>query len=156
MTPMQLVAVFVLLTAPAFWAWNFAAPYLKRHGPPVPAFFRDGVTSKELDQVAEPALKIINPFLGVVGRLISGQDAKLTVAVSVGAFVAFRLFRYISLFTLSYLVVLVAFTLPKVYELKKADIDKVLNVVVSKTKELYAEVEKVVFKKAGKPSAKLE
>ena len=46
-------------------------------------------------------------------------------------------------------VVLLAFTLPKGYEAKQQDVDRLLGAASAKAKELYAKVDEVVFKKVA-------
>ena len=50
--------------------------------------------------------------------------------------------------------VLLAFSLPKGYEAKQAEVDKVLAILSGKAKEIYTKVEEVVFKKIPKGSPK--
>ena len=45
--------------------------------------------------------------------------------------------------------VLLAFTLPKAYEAKQQDVDRLLGAASTKVKELYAKVDEVVFKKVA-------
>ena len=47
--------------------------------------------------------------------------------------------------------VLLAFSLPKAYEVRQHDVDKVVEAASAKVKELYHKAEETVFKKAGTP-----
>ena len=50
--------------------------------------------------------------------------------------------------------ILLAFSLPKGYEAKQADVDKVFAIISTRVKELNTKIEDVVFKKIPKASQK--
>lgn len=78
-----------------------------------------------------------------------------TLIAAAGLFATARISAFLSLLTLAYLPVLAAFTLPKVYELRKDDIDQGMNTGRAKLTSVYDKyVAGIVAKipRAGAPS----
>jgi len=152
--PARLLSLLSLIASATFLAWNIAAPLLKRQGPQVPRFLEEGISAEDGKKILDSALLYINPALSLAGKLVTGKDSKLSVMVFVGSFMAYQVFGFFDFLTMALTCVLLAFSLPKVYESKQSEIDSLLASGLSKGKELYAKLEETVFKKIPKSSLK--
>lgn len=142
------------IAATATFLWAQIGNFVSRSGPPVPTILTKGVTEEEARQYAVSMLPAVNRVLGTLGVIVSGKDLRLSSLVIGGSYAAARVFSVISPLTLSYLVVLLAFTLPKAYESKQDDVDKVAREVRLRLKEAYDKVNDAVLSKipkAGQP-----
>ncbi|PNW83154.1 hypothetical protein CHLRE_06g308950v5 [Chlamydomonas reinhardtii] len=130
-----IVSYLLSIISLALFLWSHLGHFVSRSGPPVPEFLVKGVTQEQARQVADAALPVVNKALGYVGVLASGKDLKTSSLVVVGSYTAGRIFALASPFTLAYVVVVLAFVLPKAYEAKQDEVDKVLAVVKAKVDE---------------------
>ncbi|PNH06921.1 Reticulon-like protein B1 [Tetrabaena socialis] len=135
------------------FTWAQAATFVNWLGPPVPAILTHGMTEEDARKVAESARPAINKALAVVGVLASGKDLRLSLLVAFGSYLAARIFALISPLTLAYIVVLLAFTLPKAYEAKHEDVDKVVKLIKDKVHEVGAKFNETVLSKIPKAKA---
>lgn len=177
-TPSQLITLAIAIVTPLSFGWAFAASLLKREGPHVPDFLTHGLNDAEISKHASSLATAINPTLGVIsplhdiftapshtpqillstaflGKVLSGKDLKLSGFVTLASFSAYRLFCLISLPTLAFITTLLAFTLPKAYQLKEKEVDQVASAAFSKGKELVAKVNEVVMAKVKEVQSKL-
>jgi hypothetical protein len=79
----------------------------------------------------------VNHALSFVNRILSGRDPTLSVIIGIVLWVVSRVAAMMSLLSLAYLPVLLAFTIPKVYELRKDEIDAGLNAGRAKVTEIH-------------------
>ncbi|EFJ52248.1 hypothetical protein VOLCADRAFT_103251 [Volvox carteri f. nagariensis] len=141
-----IICYAVAIASLATFLWAQMGNIVGRSGPPVPALLTRGLSEDEARKFTDAALPVLNKALATIGVLASGKDLKLSLLVVGGAYSAARVFAAISPVTLVYVVVLIAFTAPKIYELKQDEIDKVLATVKSKVNELTAKFSEVVSK----------
>ncbi|CAD7702309.1 unnamed protein product [Ostreobium quekettii] len=138
---LSLLAYAMLGILGGFLVWTNAAALLKKPGPPIPSFVKDGVSDDDILKVAQKLTPAINDALGVVHRTITGADMVLAAKVCGALFVIAKIGGCFSLFTLCYIGVLAAFALPKVYELKKDEIDGAAAKALEQAKTLYSKAE---------------
>eukprot|EP00210_Caulerpa_lentillifera_P008903 g8494.t1 len=141
-------AVFALLTG--LLIWHYAAPFVKMN-PPIPTLISNGITEEEAKKAVEKAVPYANRLLATANTVITGKDLLLSAKVLGVLYVVARVSAMISLFTLAYFGVLVAFVAPKVYEMRKDQIDGYIAIAMEKLKEYYKQVESAMKKI---PSAK--
>jgi len=120
--------------------WHYAAPLVKMP-PPIPAFIQDGLSEEEVKKQVEKFLPKVNELIAMVRRVISGQDLTLSAKVLGGLYTVARISAIFSLFTLAYLGVLIAFVAPKVYEMRKDEIDGYIAIAMEKLKGFYKQIE---------------
>ncbi|KAL4450106.1 hypothetical protein ABPG77_010775 [Micractinium sp. CCAP 211/92] len=124
---LQTVAYTLLTLVLGCFLWNNLASFTHRPPVPVPLVLREGIKASDAKDVAEKATVQINKGLAYANRLATGREPVLTGSVVGALYVAGRLAGAVSIFGLAYSVVLGAFTAPKVYELKKAEIDALVD-----------------------------
>mmetsp|Transcript_36600 Transcript_36600/g.81461 ORF Transcript_36600/g.81461 Transcript_36600/m.81461 type:complete len:222 (+) Transcript_36600:208-873(+) len=150
-----LLVTFLFVSA-VFLLVQSAMGYLGRDLVKIPAVFKEGISESAAKDLVSRNIPYVNKALSFIGKLASGKDVKLSAATGAGLFVAAYIMRFISVLTFAFVVVLLAFSLPKAYELKKDEVDRVVAQLLSKVKELYAKVEDAVFKKAPKAQAQAQ
>lgn len=131
LSTVALVAIIVSFT------WSSIAGFLNRAGPPVPSILREGVSEGQAKHLLEECIPLLNKALALAYRLASGKDFALTVQAVLVLFMVSKLSSRISVLSSAYLVVLLAFSAPKLYELKRTEIDTTAKDVHSKAKALY-------------------
>lgn len=134
----------------AAFLWAQMGNFVSKSGPPVPAVLTNGLSEDDVRKYGEAVRPLANKVLGVLGVLVSGKDLKLSAMVISGAYSAARIFAVVGPITLGYLVVLLAFTLPKGYELKRDEVDGVVGVARNKLDELYGKFNDAVLSKIPK------
>lgn len=149
---LTIIADAMLLAVLVCFLWANIGSMIGRAGPPVPAILQTGVTERDLSDLAAGVKDPLNKLLGFLGRLAAGKEAKLSGIVVVACFVLSKVGGLFSLLGFLYTIVLVAFSAPKVYELKKDEIDELLSKAQVKAKEGYAQFNEQVLKKIPKGS----
>jgi len=127
-------ALFAVVTS---FLWATLANFLNRPGPPVPQILREGVSEKQVKSLAEQVTPLINQALAVGYRLATGKDVFLTAQVAFALYVVSKLGSWFTVVGWMYAIVLLAFSVPKLYELKKPEIDAAAKNVHQQTKQLY-------------------
>lgn len=138
----------VLSAACFFWA-QFGS-IMHRNGPPVPTILKEGVSEEQMRRSAETLRPLVNKALAYVSVLVTGKDLKVCVLVPVLSYCAARTFVYITPLKLAYIIFVLAFALPKAYELKQDEVDRVLRIANQKAKETYAKFNEAVLSKIPK------
>lgn len=121
--PVVVLANLLQLAVIVAFLWNSIANLLKRPGVPVPAFIKEGLSEADAKEKAVRWASYYNKALAAVDRVLSGKDVLLSLQIAGGLFVVSRVAAFVSPLTLAYFGVLALFTLPKVYELRKDEID---------------------------------
>ncbi|KAF8060314.1 RTNLB4 [Scenedesmus sp. PABB004] len=105
--------------------WAVAARFTGSTGPAdhLPAVLRTGVDEATARALADKAARGANVALSLLGRVLSGSDLPLAGKAFAALWVAGWVGRIITPVGLLYAVVLGAFSLPKVYEMRKDEID---------------------------------
>jgi hypothetical protein len=89
----------------------------------LPRVLTAGIDETAARQATDKARSVLNHALQLGGRVLSGEDLGLSLRAAVLLFFSARLGRIITPVGLLYLAVLALFTLPKVYELRKDELD---------------------------------
>lgn len=109
---------------------------------------------------ADKGKTITNNALGSAYRLAQGHEPALSIKTGFVLYMIAKVGALMNFMTLTYLIVLSVFTLPKVYDMYKEEIDKVVNMAVSKCKDVGAQGKKIldekVLSKIQLPSKKTE
>eukprot|EP01025_Chloroclados_australasicus_P060944 TRINITY_DN78_c0_g2_i1.p2 TRINITY_DN78_c0_g2~~TRINITY_DN78_c0_g2_i1.p2 ORF type:complete len:301 (-),score=26.48 TRINITY_DN78_c0_g2_i1:422-1324(-) len=157
MSLISIIAYLLLGVISGAYLWANAGNLVKSKFKPeslLPVAFKDGLTAKDIQEFAEKYLDQINMVLSNLYRVLSGTDAALSIKVVGALFVVTQVFRWFSPLTLAYLVIVIAFTVPKFYELNKDQCDKYLKIAHDKVAELYKKFDEQVLKKIPKAGSK--
>lgn len=130
----------VLVLGTALWA--VAAKTLHMTGPAdaMPSVLKQGIDEPTSRQLADKARVALNDGLALVSRVLSGHDLKLALGVTATLWVVGWIGRIITPAGLLYSAVLGAFSLPKLYEMRKDDVDKGVAVARSHVTTQYNNV----------------
>lgn len=153
-SPLLLVLRGLALLVAVSLIWTIAASMLGRPGPPVPPIFTTGFSEDQWRSMTSTALPHVNQALGTTGTLLSGTKPALSAQVGGALLAASYILARISLLGLLYTAVVVAFSVPKLYEVRKDDADKLLSTASAKAKQLYGKVDEALLKKIPKAAAK--
>lgn len=126
-----------LIAVSAAFLWSVIANLTHKPGPPVPVLLKEGVTESQVRGFASDVTPLINKALAFAYRLASGKEVVLSLQVVVALFVVSKLGGWFTLLGWGYFLVLLAFTVPKVYELKKPEIDAQVSNMHAQTKKIY-------------------
>jgi len=124
---LSVVALALSVTVATFLAWSLVGSFVNRPLPAFPRVLTEGIQEAEARRVVEKTLPYVNKTLAFAHRILSGKDAFMSIALSVGLFFASRVLATVSLLGLVYAAVVVVFTVPKVYDMHHADIDGAIN-----------------------------
>lgn len=153
-TMVALLCNLLMLAVVGCFLWQHGSSLVGRPGPPIPTALIEGFSQDQFRDLAEKFRVEVNKVLAIAGRLVSGKDLPLTMKVAGGLYGIGWISQRFSLFGLLYTAVVFAFTLPKVYEVKHVDIDKVVNTIQEKLEQVYKQINDAVIKKI--PKAKKE
>eukprot|EP01024_Parvocaulis_polyphysoides_P022341 TRINITY_DN20703_c0_g1_i1.p1 TRINITY_DN20703_c0_g1~~TRINITY_DN20703_c0_g1_i1.p1 ORF type:complete len:260 (+),score=26.91 TRINITY_DN20703_c0_g1_i1:96-782(+) len=134
------------------FVWYNAGKTLKYPPPPVPDFLANGLTEKDVQELTTKYLDSVNKGLSFIYRLASGKDIVLTGKAVAALFMVAKLFQTIDPFSLAYLIAFVSFTAPKIYEVRKDEIDAALDKAVIAIRQGYDMLKEKVLDKI--PTAK--
>lgn len=134
------IACFLVATAVlGRLTWSIVGGIVHKPPPPLPKVLTEGVAEAQLKNLAEKATPHVNKGLHFAHRVLSGKDAFMSATVgSSFAFASYMLAR-VSLLAVAYLLLVIAFTVPKVYDMYKDQIDAALNSVREKATKIYDE-----------------
>lgn len=137
----SILANLVVLTVLGTFVWANVAHFINRPGVPMPAVL-NGVSDSQVKSYAEKATVYVNKTLAFVRRVWTGQEPVLTGQVAGAAYLVAKVSSWFSLLGFGYMVALLAFSVPKLYEYKKDEIDDLLhkaNVEGKKVHDQYLE-----------------
>lgn len=114
-----------LLSSLLCFVWALVARALSMAGPAdhLPHLLRSGIDEAVAKQAAEKLRVSINKALAVVRRVLSGDEIGLSLKTAAALYVAGALGRIATPVGLLFTAVLALFTLPKLYEMRKDDVD---------------------------------
>lgn len=124
---LQTTAYTLLTLVLGCFIWNNVASFTNKPTVPVPRMLKEGVHATEAKDMAEKATVYANKGLAYANRLATGREPLLTGSVVGVLYVVGKVAGMVSILTLAYLSLLAAFTAPKVYELKKDEIDGLVD-----------------------------
>eukprot|EP01026_Neomeris_dumetosa_P027279 TRINITY_DN2218_c0_g1_i1.p2 TRINITY_DN2218_c0_g1~~TRINITY_DN2218_c0_g1_i1.p2 ORF type:complete len:245 (-),score=32.40 TRINITY_DN2218_c0_g1_i1:315-1049(-) len=153
MNLITIVAYVMLAMIVGAYVWANAGNMIKSSFKPetlLPSAFKEGLTEKDVQVFAEKYLDSINVVLSSLNRLLQGSDTVLSVKVMGALFLITQVVRYFSPLTLVYIAILIAFSVPKFYELNKDKCDEYLKLAHDKIVEVYSKINETVLKKIPK------
>eukprot|EP00879_Flechtneria_rotunda_P000627 GHRR01000740.1.p1 GENE.GHRR01000740.1~~GHRR01000740.1.p1 ORF type:complete len:224 (+),score=66.58 GHRR01000740.1:244-915(+) len=105
--------------------WAAGARFMGMTGPAdqLPSVLRTGLDETSVRSIAEKVRVVTNKGLALINRLLSGEDLILAGKALVVLYATGTLGRIITPVGLLYTVILGLFTLPKLYEMRKDEID---------------------------------
>jgi hypothetical protein len=119
--------------------WNNVAAFAGRQsGFPVPAFLKSGITDAQARAGADAAAVYVNRGLAFAYRLVAGRDVVLAAQAAAALWLVGRVASWFTSLGLIFVAAVLAFSAPKVYELRKADIDGAVAAAASQGKAHYA------------------
>lgn len=127
-----------VLVATSF-VWAHLAGYLNRPGPPIPHLLREGVSESQVKSLVEQYTPLVNKGLAFAYRVATGQDLVLALQVIAALFVIGKLANILSVLGWIFVVVVLAFTLPKAYEAKKDQVDAAVSKGYNQSRAFYDE-----------------
>ncbi|KAL3161281.1 hypothetical protein ABBQ38_009637 [Trebouxia sp. C0009 RCD-2024] len=136
---LSLIANGLLVLVCIAFLWSNGASFLNKPGPPIPAVLQHGISDNQSKMYAEELTSGVNQLLGFARRLVQGNDVVLSVEAAAILYATAKIGNYFSTLGLAYTVVVLLFSLPKIYELKKHEIDSATNKVVNQSKQAYSQ-----------------
>ncbi len=124
-------AVFAMLL------WSVLGGVVKRPPPRLPRLVTEGVAEADLRAAAERLAPALNRGLALTHRALGGREPLLSAGVAGALYVAGKAAARVSLATAAFLPVLAAFTLPKVYELRKEEVDAGIDTARARLTAVY-------------------
>lgn len=156
MSMFSLACNLSLLLVFASFVWANLSKYLPKDYKevPLPAFIKTDISSDQIASFTESALPIVNQVRGKVVQVATGSDPILSVKVMGSLYTARKVVgMFGSIANIGLIVVVLAFILPKVYEMQRAEVDKALAMLAEKAGELYKKVDESVLKKIPRSSS---
>ncbi|GIL92320.1 hypothetical protein Vretimale_19579 [Volvox reticuliferus] len=141
-----IICYAVAIASFATFIWASIGHFVSRSGPPVPAMLTRGLSEEEAKRFVDAALPTVNKVLAFLGVLAAGTDFKFSLGMVFGSYALVHLFALISPAVLIYIVVVLAFSAPKVYEMNLEQIERVASLCKTKSSELIAQFKEVVSK----------
>lgn len=120
---LSIIANTLLIAVSVAFLWNNIANFTGRPGVPVPDVVRHGVSDSQIKSGAERLTTILNKLLAFANRVFTGKEVVLSAQVAAALFLIAKVGNWFTSLGLLYTVVVLAFTLPKAYELKKDEVD---------------------------------
>lgn len=120
----SLLATLAAITVGVCFVWSNLAAFLNKPGPPMPRLLVEGVSETSVKNTADQYTPMLNRCIALAHRMLTGKDVVLTGKVLSVLYVVSRLGKVFSVLTWAYVVVLLSFSIPKLYELKKPEIDR--------------------------------
>lgn len=127
--------------------WNAFANFTHRPSVPVPAVLKEGVTEAQAKAAAEKATVYVNKFLSYVDRLVTGHEPALLLVVLGALWALAWLATAVSVPATLYVLVLLAFTVPRLYENYQDEIDAAVDKLRKQATSIY---DKYLHKYASK------
>lgn len=154
-TLIALTANILLVAVLGVFVWSNVATVLNLPPPPVQSIEIDVDQAKLL---AEKVATSANSVLASICAVLTGKDAASTLKLAGILYAIAKVGSYFHSATLLYLIALCFFSLPKVYVLKKKQIDEAVAIAAEYVNKYYAIVKAAVMEKvkALKPKPKEE
>jgi len=135
----SLLATTASIAVATSFVWASLAAFLNKPGPPMPRILQEGVSEGDLKGLVEEYTPLLNKGIALAHRVFTAKDAVLAAKVIGVLFVISKLGKVFSVLTWAYVVVLLAFSLPKIYELKKHEIDSGLSQAQSQAQKIHSQ-----------------
>ena len=143
-TLIALVANLLLLGVLSVFVWSNVATVLNLPAPPLQSIEIDPEQSKLL---AEKVTASINAVLSSIFSVLLGKDAAATLKLAFILYTVGKVGSYFHSVTLLYIITLGFFSVPKLYVLKKKEIDEVTAVAMEHINKYYNILKAIVLDK---------
>jgi hypothetical protein len=117
--------------------WSVLGGVVKKPPPRLPRLVTEGVAEADLRAAAERLAPALNRGLALAHRALGGREPLLSAGVAGALYVAGKAAARVSLATAAFLPVLAAFTLPKVYEMRKEEVDAGIDAARARATAVY-------------------
>jgi hypothetical protein len=149
----SIIANTLLLTVAAAFVWNNVAAFAGRSsGFPVPAFLKTGISDAQARSAADAAAVYLNRGLAFAYRLVAGRDVVVAAQAAAALWLVGRVASWFTSLGLIFVAAVLAFSGPKLYELRKADIDGAVAAAASQGKAHYAKFVQPYVAKLPRPT----
>ncbi|KAF6260281.1 Reticulon-domain-containing protein [Scenedesmus sp. NREL 46B-D3] len=120
--------------------WAFGARFMNSTGPAdhLPSILKRGLDEAAVRSLAEKTRVATNDLLALINALLTGNDWLLIAKAIAALYVIGWVGRIITPMGLLYTAVLGLFTLPKVYEMRKDEIDEYLGKAQASVQQQYS------------------
>eukprot|EP01025_Chloroclados_australasicus_P021332 TRINITY_DN2240_c0_g1_i1.p2 TRINITY_DN2240_c0_g1~~TRINITY_DN2240_c0_g1_i1.p2 ORF type:complete len:258 (+),score=27.38 TRINITY_DN2240_c0_g1_i1:60-776(+) len=148
-----LMAYGLMILVGGAYLWRNTAGYMNssfRLEEKLPAAFQKGLTEADLQKFSEKYAGAVNSMMEYVRRVLSGKDAQLSMKIAGILFALSQVALYVSPLTVCYVITVLAFFVPKFYELNKEGCDKTMEIAMKKFNEVYSKFEERVLNKIPK------
>jgi len=149
---LTITANTLLVTVIVAFLWNNVASFTNRSGVPIPMVLKNGISEADAKTFAVRATDGVNRTLAYACRLASGKEVFLSLQAAAALFVIAKFGNWFTTIGLLYTVALLAFSVPKIYEVKKDQIDAVATKVHYHGKEAYVKYADPYVKKIPRAS----
>jgi len=136
LTLIELWATAALIVTLTCTVWSMVAGYLGKDGIPLPSFMTSGINEEVVRKNIEKALPLVNKWIAFKVKILKCENIGMNLKIAAALYVTAKVGHYFSVLTLLYLGVVLFMTVPKIYDAKHEEIDKVLDQAMTKVKEL--------------------
>ena len=158
-TTVAILANAALLAIIGTFVWSTVSQVLGKSALPIPEPNPEAV-DKFFVQVCDQGKTFTNEAVGTLYRLAKGQEPALSIKAAFVCYIVAKIGGLFNLLTLAYIIVFSLFTMPKVYDMYKEEIDKFVQMGHAKVQELTAQGKKLlddkVLSKINLPAKKTE
>ena len=126
--------------------WRGLGGIIKKPAPALPGFISQGIPEAQLRSYADKATPVVNKILSHAKSALDGTAPgfSLGLAFVLGTFG--RIAAVVPILVMAYVPLLAAFTLPKVYELYKDQIDSGITAGREQATKLYEKLQPILSK----------
>ncbi|GBG91599.1 hypothetical protein CBR_g52633 [Chara braunii] len=140
-TMMTITCKFLMVAVGVLFVWANFAYLFRRAPPPVPKI---ELKEEKVQEVAAKIRVVVNESLLLCRDVACGKEFKLFVRALWILYFASMIGSWFTFISLSYLLVLLAFIVPKVYETYERDVDKVRMAAMEQTIKYYEVADRAV------------
>jgi len=152
-TLVSLLANFLLVAVITIFTWSNVATVFNLPPPPLKTL---EVDEEQARLLVAKITSTVNSVLSSIFSIILGKDAASTLKLAGTLYIIGKVGSYFHSATLLYLIIVMFFTVPKVYVLKKKEIDEIIAIVLEQANTHYTLLKGIVLEKvkALKPKTK--
>eukprot|EP00249_Psilotum_nudum_P000772 c12886_g1_i1 orf=181-900(+) len=141
---LTLISVAMLIILVSLFAWSNAAAFLHRSLPPLPEV---EISDELLLEAAKPLRKGINNTSAILHDMATGKDMRLFLKVALGLWLLSIIGGWFHFLSILYFVIVVAHTIPVIYERNQNVIDKFSQKALDKLYKFYKKIDAAFLSK---------
>lgn len=149
-TMLFLIPMLMIVAVIASFVFSFAAKFLGKSSLSIKIPELDDTAAR---QIASHIQYTHNRFSCAANKVLSGEDMMMSLKVLLVLYLVSQIGKHFRVLTLAYLVVFMAFSVPKIYQMKKTEIDQLLVTAKRQMQEYYKVIETNVLSKLPKSKA---